>query len=167
MATAAAPSLAWHDRALTDRILGVGSLLMLAAALAAVVRGQAQWHLVPVQVWAHLALLLVALTLTPVLLFRAKGTLWHRRLGWVWAGAMVGTALVSFAIRFANHGSFSLIHILSAYVCIQAPLIVVLARRRNVVRHRRTARTMVAFALLTAGFFTFPFDRLMGHWLFG
>lgn len=159
--------MAWHDRALTDRILGVGAILMLSAALAAVIRGQPQWHLVPAQVWAHLALLLVALTLTPVLLFRAKGTRWHRRLGWVWAASMLGTALISFAIRFANHGSFSWIHILSAWVTIQVPLIVWLARRHSVVRHRRTARTMIAFALLLAGFFTFPFGRLMGSWLFG
>lgn len=64
MATTAPRPFAWHDRAPADRILGVGAMLMLAAALAA-------------------------------------------------------------------------------------------------------ARTMVAFALLLAGFFTFPFDRLMVCWLFG
>ena len=166
MATTA-PELAWHDRTLVDRGLGIGALVMLGAALIAVVRGQPHWHELPVQIWAHLALLLVALALTPVLLFRAKGTRWHRRLGWVWAGSMVGTALVSFTIRFANDGGFSLIHILSLWVCIQVPMIVWLARRHLVRRHRRTARTLVVFALLTAGFFTFPFDRLMGRWLFG
>jgi uncharacterized membrane protein len=34
------------------------------------------------------------------------------------------------------------------------------------VRHRRGVRAMVTGALLIAGFFTFPFDRLLGHWLF-
>jgi uncharacterized membrane protein len=33
-------------------------------------------------------------------------------------------------------------------------------------RHRRSVRAMVTGALLIAGFFTFPFNRLLGHWLF-
>ena len=41
------------------------------------------------------------------------------------------------------------------------------ARRHQHARHRAVVRSMVAGALLIAGFFTFPLDRLMGHWLFG
>ena len=47
------------------------------------------------------------------------------------------------------------------------PLIVWAARTHNVARHRNAVRGMVAGALIIAGIFTFPFDRLMGHWLFG
>ena len=32
--------------------------------------------------------------------------------------------------------------------------------------HRGSVRGMVTGALLVAGFFTFPFDRMLGHWLF-
>jgi uncharacterized membrane protein len=38
---------------------------------------------------------------------------------------------------------------------------------RHHARHRRGIRAMVLGALLIAGFFTFPFDRLLGRWLFG
>ena len=33
-------------------------------------------------------------------------------------------------------------------------------------RHRRSVHGMVIGALLIAGFFTFPFNRLLGAWLF-
>jgi hypothetical protein len=40
------------------------------------------------------------------------------------------------------------------------------ARSHNVPAHRRAVRGLVVGALLAAGFFTFAFDRLLGHWLF-
>jgi uncharacterized membrane protein len=46
-------------------------------------------------------------------------------------------------------------------------LLVWYARRHQVARHRGAVRGMVMGALLVAGFFTFPFGRLMGRWLFG
>ena len=48
-----------------------------------------------------------------------------------------------------------------------AILLVLAAPRNNVSRHRRTVRGLIIGALLIAGFFTFPFERLLGHWLFG
>ena len=50
---------------------------------------------------------------------------------------------------------------------IQVPIIVWNARAHNVRRHRTDVRAMVTGALLIAGFFTFPFNRLLGQWLFG
>ncbi len=47
------------------------------------------------------------------------------------------------------------------------PLIVWAARNRNIARHRAAVRGMVTGALIIAGVFTFPFGRLLGHWLFG
>jgi uncharacterized membrane protein len=41
------------------------------------------------------------------------------------------------------------------------------ARTHRYAAHRRAVRGMVTGALLIAGFFTFPFGRLLGHWLFG
>lgn len=117
-------------------------------------------------VWAHLSTIVVALVLTPVMLLRRRGDRFHRQLGWVWVGAMLSTALISLGIRNANDGGFSFIHILSVWTCIQVPLIVLNARRHRVAAHRSAVRGMVTGALLIAGFFTFPFNRLLGQWLF-
>jgi uncharacterized membrane protein len=56
--------------------------------------------------------------------------------------------------------------LLSVATLVLVPLLVITARRHNVARHRRTVRGIIIGALLIAGFFTFPFDRLLGHWLF-
>ena len=152
---------------LYDRILTVAALALLAAVGTAVWKGRAEWGEVPTIIWAHIATIVVALVLTPVMLLRRRGDRLHRRLGWIWATAMATTAAATFGIRGLNQGSLSLIHILSAWTLIQVPLIVWAARTHNVARHRNAVRGMVTGALIIAGIFTFPFDRLMGHWLFG
>ncbi len=150
-----------------ERVLSAFAVVLIAAVAAALVRGQAQWHAVPAMVWAHIATILVALTLTPVILLGRRGNTRHRQLGRIWVAAMLLTAALSFGIRFADPGGFSLIHILSIWVLIQAPLLWYTARTHQVARHRRSVRGLVTGALLIAGFFTFPFDRMLGHWLFG
>ncbi|HYG28834.1 MAG TPA: hypothetical protein VD887_01325 [Allosphingosinicella sp.] len=150
-----------------DRILAAASILLLGFVLAALWRGRSEWHQIPLFVWLHLATIVAAVVLTPLMLLRRRGDRLHRRLGWVWAAAMALTALFSFGVRGINQGGFSLIHILSAWTLIQVPLIVWAARRHEHAKHRAAVRGMVIGALLVAGFFTFPFDRLMGHWLFG
>lgn len=154
------------DRIVNDRVLACGAVVMLAVVVAAVLRGHAQWGRIPWPVWIHLATMGTALILTPVMLLRAKGTRSHRVLGWTWATAMLATAGFSFLIRASNNGSFSVIHILSVWVAVQVPWIVYRARTHNVAGHHRSVRGLVIGALLVAGFFTFPFDRLLGHWLF-
>jgi uncharacterized membrane protein len=150
-----------------DRILAAAATVLLGFVLAALWRGRSEWHAIPPFVWLHLATIVAALALTPPMLLRRRGDRLHRRLGWVWASAMALTALFSFGVRGINEGGFSLIHILSAWTLIQVPLIVWRARRHEHAKHRFAVRGMVIGALLVAGFFTFPFDRLMGHWLFG
>jgi uncharacterized membrane protein len=150
-----------------DRFLSAAAIALLAAVAAAVWRGRAEWGEVPGMVWGHIATIVAALVLTPVMLLRRRGDRLHRRLGWVWVSAMAATAAMTFGIRGLNQGSLSLIHILSAWTLIQVPLIVWAARSHNVARHRGAVRGMVTGALIIAGIFTFPFDRLMGHWLFG
>lgn len=152
---------------LFDRILTVAALILLAAVATAIWKGRAEWNEVPPIIWGHIATILVALVLTPVMLLRRRGDRLHRGLGWIWAAAMAVTAASSFGIRGLNQGSFSLIHILSAWTLIQVPVIVWAARKHNIVQHRRAVRGMVTGALIIAGIFTFPFDRLMGEWLFG
>ncbi len=155
------------NRILPDRALALLSLMLLAIVVVAVARGYAEWGRIPWQVWPHLATMCLALALTPVMLLRRKGDRRHRVIGYVWVAAMIATALISFTIRTVNNGGFSFIHLLSIFVLIQVPMIVVRARQHDPVRHHRAVRGMVIGALLIAGFFTFPFDRLLGHWLFG
>ena len=150
-----------------ERVLALGSMLMLAAVLAALARGHSQWHLVPPVIWAHLLTIITALGLTPMMLLRPRGDRLHRVLGWIWASSMALTAAISLAVKVITPGHFSLIHLLSVYTLVQVPIIVFSARNHNIKRHRGGVRGMVTGALLIAGFFTFPFGRLMGAWLFG
>ncbi|HEX8446019.1 MAG TPA: hypothetical protein VF649_05330 [Sphingomonas sp.] len=148
-----------------ERLLAFGSIALLACVVAALARGQAQWALVPANVWLHLATIVVALGLTPIMLLRRRGDRRHRRLGRIWAVAMVLTAALSFTIR--TSGGFSAIHILSAGTLLMVPAMVISARRHQIARHRRLIRGLVTGALLIAGAFTFPFGRMLGRWLFG
>lgn len=169
MASVAGPgrqSASRFDRIVTDRVLAGAAVVMLAFVVAALARGHAQWGRIPWPVWVHLATMGTALVLTPAMLLRAKGSRSHRILGWTWAAAMLATAGFSFLIRATNNGSFSVIHILSVWVAVQVPWIIHRARTHNIAGHHRSVRGLVIGALLVAGFFTFPFDRLLGHWLF-
>ena len=150
-----------------DYVLAAASMVLLAFVLAAIIRGRGEWTQIPLVIWAHIATILTALALTPVMLVRRRGDRLHRRLGWVWAGAMALTALMTFGIREINDGAFSPIHALSALTLTAVPWIVISARRHQHARHRSAVRAMVTGALLIAGFFTFPFDRMLGSWLLG
>jgi uncharacterized membrane protein len=150
-----------------ERLLAIGAIVLLGCVAAAVIRGQAEWGRVPAIVWAHLATIVIALALTPVILLQRRGTQRHRTLGKIWAGSMILTAGLSLFVRLSNHGHFSLIHLLSVFTLVQVPVIVWSARTHRVARHRSAVRAMVTGALLIAGFFTFPFGRLLGHWLMG
>ena len=149
-----------------ETLLAVGAIALFTAMVTAIARGAGEWGQVPGLVWAHLATIATALLLTPVMLLRKRGDRWHRQLGWAWAGAMVLTVAISLMIRLSNNGGISIIHILSVWTLIQVPLLVYAARTHNIGLHRGAVRGMVLGALLIAGFFTFPFDRLLGHWLF-
>ncbi|MGY4398044.1 putative membrane protein [Sphingomonas sp. UYAg733] len=150
-----------------ERILAFAAIALLLVVLVALAKGHAQWGLLPWQVWAHLATVLTALALTPVMLLRRRGDRPHRALGTVWLVAMMATASISFEIRLSNRGGLGFIHILSAWTLIQVPIIWWSARTHNIARHRSAVRGMVLGALIIAGFFTLPFGRLLGTWLFG
>jgi uncharacterized membrane protein len=149
-----------------EKILAALAIVLLLTVLAALLRGQPFWDRVPLLVWAHLATILPALALTPVMLLRPRGDALHRLLGKVWVVAMFLTAVISFGVRLSRHGGLSFIHLISAYVIVAAPLIWWTARNHEIARHRRAVRGMVTGALLIAGFFTLPFGRMLGSWLF-
>ncbi len=122
--------------------------------------------MVPGLVWTHLLTILIATALTPVMLLRARGDRRHRMIGKLWIGAMTATAVISLFIHSSGSSQFSIIHLLSLLTLVQVPLIWWTARHHNIARHRRAVYGMVIGALLVAGFFTFPFHRLLGTWLF-
>ena len=165
VAPPARPSLL--DRLLPDRVLGALAWALLAVVIVAVARGHADWAKVPRTIWFHLATTAVVLVLTPVMLTRRKGDRRHRQLGWIWAGAMWATALFSLTIPPAGGRLVSPIALLSVFVLVMVPRLILQARAHNVTGHRSTVRGLVIGALLVAGFFTFPFNRLLGQWLFG
>lgn len=150
-----------------DRLLSAGAVILFVAAVAAILRGHDQWRMVPALIWLHLATILVATALTPVMLLRVRGDRRHRTIGKLWIVAMLATAISSLFIHVSGPGRFSVIHLLSFWTLVQVPLIWWTARHHNVARHRRAVHGMVIGALLVAGFFTFPFHRLLGTWLFG
>jgi uncharacterized membrane protein len=156
-----------HAPDLLERILAIAAALLLIALITALAKGYGTWNQVPGNVWVHIILIGVALALTPINLLRKRGDGTHRMLGRIWAAAMFLTAAVSFDIRLINNGQFSPIHVLSLLTVLQVPLIIWSARTHRVALHRRSVRAIVIGALLIAGFFTFPFNRLMGQWLFG
>lgn len=149
-----------------ERALGVLTLVLLGFVLAALAKGAAQWGKLPFVLWLHLATMIATLALTPAILWMRRGTRLHRRLGYAWVAALGLTAIDSFAIRGGN-GQLSLIHVLSVVTLCALPPLVMTARRHDHKRHRRIVRGLVIGALLTAGFVTFPFHRLLGSWLFG
>ncbi|OYY71831.1 DUF2306 domain-containing protein [Sphingomonas sp. 28-63-12] len=149
-----------------ERFLAIGAIVLLGCVIVALAKGQPYWAKIPINVWGHLGAMIVALALTPVMLLRRRGDRPHRLLGTIWVGAMLLTALISLTVRNSNHGNFSIIHILSVWVLIQVPLLWWSARTHRIARHRAGVRGMVFGALLIAGFFTFPFNRMLGQFLF-
>jgi uncharacterized membrane protein len=152
---------------LYDRFLALASTALLAAILIALWKGRGEWVHVPAFVWAHLVTIILAVALTPLMMLRRRGDRLHRRLGWIWSASILLTAAFTFGIRGINSGALSLIHILSAWTLLQVPMIVIFARRHDHAKHRNAVRGVVTGGLVIAGFFTFPFGRMLGQWLFG
>lgn len=151
---------------LLERSLAFGSAILLVFVLAAIIRGHSHWRQASLLIWLHLATLLIAIALTPVLLLRPRGVRRHRQLGYAWVVAMILTSALSFGIQTINPGGFSAIHVLSTITMLATPTVAWHAHRHRVQAHRTTAISLIAAALLIAGFFTFPFSRMLGRWLF-
>jgi len=163
-------------RLVPNSLLAAASAVLALVVIIAIVRGRAQWGVLPPIGWVHLISILGATLLTPLMLVRRKGDRWHRTLGYGWTAAMLLTALTSlfFSARHAASGSlgvfsgdFSPIHALSVLVIIGVPRAIGRARQHDRAGHERGIRGLVIGALLVAGFFTLPLGRLLGRWLFG
>lgn len=149
-----------------EQVMALAALVLLGCVIVAVTKGAGELARVSPFIQLHLATITAALALTPVMLLRPRGDRTHRRIGTVWVLAMFSTAALSFGIRTDHWSGFSIIHILSTWTVIQVPIIWWSARHHQIDRHRSAVRGMVFGALLIAGFFTFPFNRMLGRWLF-
>ena len=92
----------------------------------------------PEVVQVHLATVILALVIGPIQFAMPKGTPGHRWLGWIWALAMLITAIASLFIREINDGGLSPIHIFSFWTFVSLPLGVWFARRGMVGAHKAT-----------------------------
>jgi uncharacterized membrane protein len=129
-----------------------------------------QTRMMSLPVMLHLATVVPALLLGPVVLLRRKGDATHRMLGRVWAVLMLVTAISSAFIRTPGAGiagtGFSFIHIFTVWTLINLPLAVLAARRGQIARHRGMM-TGLYIGLLIAGAFTMIPGRLLNSLVFG
>lgn len=113
----------------------------------------------------HLATVAIALVLGPIQFVLPKGTGAHRLFGWIWAAAMLSTAIATFFIRDMRDGQFSPIHIFSVMTFVGVPMALWLARVK-VMSH---ARTMVGLyiGLVIAGVTAIAPGRVIWEMFFG
>ncbi len=86
---------------------------------------------------AHAAAATSALVIGATLLFKRKGDLNHRLMGWIWVGLMTFVALASFGIQ---RDGYSWIHVLSVLTLATLFIGVRHARRHKVGHHGRTMK---------------------------
>ena len=72
-----------------EKFLAIAALVLLAAVATAIARGHGEWGRVPLPVWLHIATVVIALALTPVMLLRRRGDRPHRMLGTIWVAAII------------------------------------------------------------------------------
>ena len=117
---------------------------------------------------AHAVITLLAMAVGAIQLAAPKGTWCHRRLGFVWVGAMASVAIFSFWIHeFRWWGPFSIIHVLSLIVLATLVYSIHAIRRSNIVAHRNPMVQLYVLALLLTGGFTLLPGRAMHAVLFG
>jgi uncharacterized membrane protein len=170
MTTQAAPSpkhekprkpvnLAPASRSVQIATAGAGLLLLILAAVSRPNLGLlfAASPIIQLHVYAAVS----ALFLGGAILVLRKGRTFHKTAGWVWVVLMMTLAIASLFITEITPGHFSLIHILSGWVIIAAPLAIWMVRRGNISTHRRSMTLIWLGGLIIAGAFTFLPGRLM------
>ncbi len=116
--------------------------------------------------WAvaiHIATVLPALMLGLVVLRRRKGGAMHRRLGSIWLGLMVTTAIASFWIR-GESGAFSGIHLFSIGTLIAVPMAIWRVRVRDIRAHQQIMVSLYV-GLIVAGAFALDPNRVGGQFV--
>ncbi len=121
----------------------------------------------PPMIKLHVAAALSALLIGGVILFKPKGTGFHRTLGWAWVLGMAAAAISSLFIMELNRGAWSIIHLLSGWTIIGLPMAIYAIRRKQVQTHQRAMTGMFIGGLIVAGVLAFVPGRFMFDFLLG
>jgi uncharacterized membrane protein len=110
----------------------------------------------------HVVTALIALFIGIYVFSKRKGTTLHRNMGKVWVVMMALVALSSMFIhQLKVWGSFSPIHLLSIFVLGSLVQAIWMARKGDIVAHKRIMAGLFSGGLILAGLLTFGRDLLM------
>lgn len=119
----------------------------------------------------HLVTVLAAALAGTFVLVQRKGTRLHRQLGWIYAGGMFITGIVTLAIPRPHNGPhlgpFGPLHLFSLFALISVPLAIRAARRRNWALHGKLMASLFVGGVGIAGLGAFIPGRLMWQVFFG
>jgi uncharacterized membrane protein len=163
--------ISWIAWALVAVILVVALVPMLAGrgipGIAPHAPDWALWIVLPLKIKVHILAALSALGIGTIILFRPKGTGFHKTLGWTWVIAMATTAVSSLFITGINGNAYSFIHLFSGWTIIGLPMAIYAIRNRKVETHKRAMTGMFVGGLLIAGALAFLPGRFMFEFLLG
>jgi uncharacterized membrane protein len=127
----------------------------------------AAWGAIPLTIQIHILAATSAFAVGAAILFKPKGTGFHRTLGWAWVLAMAVTAISSLFITELKHGALSFIHLFSGWTIIALPMAIYAIRRGKVAIHRSVMTGLFFGGLVIAGLLTFVPGRRMWLLFFG
>jgi len=153
-------------------LAGAGMTLASAFALFRGLTGLAPAHTNAreLAIIIHVASVLPAIPLGACLLLAQKGTALHKRLGRLWVGLMVMTALSAIFIRWDGGLQFGIspIHLFVPMTLWASFKLVRAARAGDMKTHRSEILSLYLGALMIPGLVAFVWEgRLMNVWLFG
>lgn len=111
----------------------------------------------------HATAATLAVPLGAAVLLLPRGSRLHRAMGRTWAGLMLVAAVTSFVM---TGGSFSWIHLLSAWTLAWLAVAIARVRRGDIAGHRR-AMTGLFIGLVAAGLGALAPGRSLGMLLWG
>ena len=117
---------------------------------------------------SHAITALLAVIIGAIQLASGKGTMQHRVLGYLWVSMMMYVSISSFFIsEIQLWGTYSPIHLLSAWTVLTLCTGVYFARVGNIKAHQLNMQLLSGLALILTGLFTLLPNRVMGQIFFG
>ena len=117
---------------------------------------------------SHAITALLAVIIGAIQLASGKGTMQHRVLGYLWVSMMMYVSISSFVIaEIQLWGTYSPIHLLSAWTVLTLCTGVYFARVGNIKAHQLNMQLLYGLALILTGLFTLLPNRVMGQIFFG
>ena len=116
---------------------------------------------------SHALAAITALVLGIIQLTRRKGTTLHKYVGYVWVLLMLYVSFSSFFIHDLRLiGPFSPIHFLSVFTIGSVIYAIIMIRRGEITKHKRTMTLLFYLGLVLTGAFTLLPNRIMFTVLF-